>query len=171
MRGLAGRRLGVVVAGLFAFAAAVADDKEKNKEEKLSPDKLPKAVLAAIKAQFPAAEITEAEKETEGGKVVYEVELKDKGQEYEVELLEDGTILEVEKELHDPPAAVTRAVAGKYPKARIIEVAEASKVTDKRLTPTHYEVTIETDAKKELELIVSLDGTSVKIEEDGAEKK
>jgi uncharacterized membrane protein YkoI len=168
MRRIMGWCAVVAVAGLVALgAAAVADDKA----EKLSQDKLPKAVADAIKARFPGGKITGAEKETEDGKVVYDIELTSGGLKYEMDIHADGTIIEVEKEIKDVPTAITKAVEGKYPKAKIVEVMEVNKVEGKKETPIHYEVTIEVDGKKS-EVIVSLDGKTVKTEaEEKKEKK
>jgi uncharacterized membrane protein YkoI len=122
--------------------------------------------MDAVMKRFPGAEITSAERETENGKVVYDIELKHKGRKYEMDIKEDGTIIEIEKEvaLKDVPAAVTRAVEAKYPKATIKEVMEVNKVNGTVETPDHYEITIETADKKKMEVIVSLDGKSVKAE-------
>jgi len=167
MRGLTLWCAAVAVLGLVAPGVTVADDKA----EKLSPDKLPKAVADAIKARFPDGKITSAEKETEDGKVVYDIELTSGGLKYEMDIHEDGTVEEIEKEIKEVPAAVAKAVEGKYPKAKIVEVMERSKVKDKKETPVDYEVTIEQDGKKS-ELIVALDAKSVKTEaEEKAEKK
>ena len=88
-----------------------------------------------------------------------------------MDLHEDGTIIEIEKEIKEVPAAVAKAIAGKYPKAKVVEVMERSKIKDKKETPTDYEVTIEDGGKKH-EVIVSLDGKSVKTEaEEKAKKK
>lgn len=151
--------------------AVQADDKDK-KEEKIPPDKLPKAVMKAIMGRFPGADITSAEKETEGGKVIFDIELKHKGRNYEMDIKEDGTILEISKEVasKDVPKAITKAVMAKYPKATIKEVMEVNKVKGKEETPIHYEVTIEMADRKKLEVIVSLDGKSVKTEAE-AEKE
>jgi uncharacterized membrane protein YkoI len=167
MRGLTLYCVAVAVIGLAALGVGIADDKA----EKLSPDKLPKAVAAAIKDRFPDGKVTSAEKETEDGKVVYDIELTSGGLKYEMDLHEDGTIIEIEKEIKEVPAAVAKAIAGKYPKAKVVEVMERSKIKDKKETPTDYEVTIEDGGKKH-EVIVSLDGKSVKTEaEEKAEKK
>jgi uncharacterized membrane protein YkoI len=165
MRGLMGRLGVVVVAGLVVLAAvARADDKAK--PEKVPLDKVPKAVMDAIKGRFPKAEISSVEKETEDGKVVYDVELKSEGRKYEMDIQEDGTIIEIEKEvaLKDVPEAVTKALEAKYPKATIKEVMEVNKVKGKDETPDHYEVTLVTAEKKEIEVTVSLDGKKVKAE-------
>jgi uncharacterized membrane protein YkoI len=166
--------LGVsAVLGLVLLApVALAQDKEKAKEEKLTEDKIPAKVLAAVKGRFPGAKITSASRERADGKVVYDIELEQKGRKYEMDIQEDGTILEVEKEvpLKEVPEAVTRALQAKYPGATIEIVMEVNLVKDKKETPDHYEVTIVGADKKKKEVIVSLDGKSVKGEGD-TEKK
>ncbi len=148
-----------LLAGLALAVVARAEDKA----EKVPLDKVPKAIMDAIKGRFPKAELTSVEKEKEDGKVVYDVELKENGRKYEMDIAEDGTIIEIEKEvpLKDVPAAITKAIEGKYPKATIKEVMEVNKVKGKEEKPDHYEVTIEVD-KKSKEVVVSLDGKSVK---------
>jgi len=173
MRGLMGR-LGVVA--VAALVVVVARARAEDKAEKVPPDKLPKAVMDAIKGRFPKAEITGAEKEKEDGKVVYDIELKSEGRKYEMDIHEDGTVIEIEKEVvsKDVPEAVTKAIEAKYPKCTVKEVMEVNKVEGKKETPIHYEVTIETAEKKEMEIIVSLDGKKVRTEEEAkkeAEKK
>jgi uncharacterized membrane protein YkoI len=154
-------RLGVsALAWLAVCAVAVASDKA----EKVAPDKAPKAVRDAINARFPGAEVTSMEKETEDGKVVYDVELKHKGRKYEMDIHEDGTVVEIEKEVpaKDVPEAVTKALTAKYPTATVEIVMEVNKVSGKKEIPDHYEVTLRTAEKKELEVTVSLDGKTVK---------
>jgi hypothetical protein len=148
------------VVGLVLVAASAAAD------EKIPLDKVPKAVLDAIKGRFPGADITSVEKENEDGKVVYDVELKHQGRKYEMDIKEDGTILEIEKEVtaKDVLEVVTKAIETKYPGAKVEEVMEVNKVTGKDEKPIHYEATIVTAKKKKIEVIVSLDGKTVKPE-------
>jgi uncharacterized membrane protein YkoI len=162
-----GRRGVVAVAGLVLLATAARAD-EKTKAEKVPLEKVPKPVMDAIKARFPGADLTSVEKEKEGDKVVYDIELKHKGRKYEMDIQEDGTVVEIEKEVaaKDVPGAVTRAVEAKYPKSTIQDVMEVNKVKGKEETPVHYEVTLVTADKKKLEVVVSLDGKTVKTEGD-----
>lgn len=162
MRSLTGWCGAAAVAGLVLAGLAAAADK------KVGLDKVPKAVRDAVKARFPAGEVTSVEKETDDGKVVYDIELTEKGRKYEMDIREDGTVLEIEKEvpLKDVPKAVTDALAARYPKAKVTEVMEVNKVDGKKETPIHYEATIDTADKKGLEVIVSLDGKSVKTEDE-----
>jgi uncharacterized membrane protein YkoI len=157
MRRLLGWLGAVAVMGLF-LASAAAD------EEKVPLDKIPRKVMAAIKARFPGARIDKASKETSDGKVVYDIELTHKGRKYEMDIKEDGTVLEVEKEIpaKEVPRAVTKALKGKYPRHTIKVVMEVNLVKDNKETPDHYEVTLESADKKTLEVTVSLDGKTVK---------
>jgi uncharacterized membrane protein YkoI len=156
-----------VVALLVLGVMARAD------EEKISPDKLPAKVMAAVKERFPGAEFTSITKETMDKNVVYDIELKHKGRKYEMDIKEDGTVLEVEKEvdLKDVPAAVTKAIEAKYPKSTVKEVMEVNIVKGKEEKPDHYEVLIETADKKKMELEVALDGKSIKGGEAEKDKK
>jgi hypothetical protein len=160
-----------VVIGLIVFVPpGSADDK---KPEKLALDKIPKKVMDAIKNRFPNAEITSAEKETENGKVVYDIELKHKGRKYEMDIEEDGTIIEIEKEikLKDLPETIAKAIKAKYPDAQIEEIMEVNKVKGKEEKPDHYEVVLETKTKKKMGITVSLDGKTIKGEKEEKEKK
>jgi hypothetical protein len=157
---------GFVTLGFLAGAFCAEDDKGK----KLTEDKLPKAVRESIKERFPGAKLTSIEKETEEGKVVFDIELKHEGRKYEMDIKEDGTIVEIEKEVaaKDLPEAVAKALEAKYPGGKIKEIMEVNKVDGKKETPDHYEIVVETAAKKKLELEVSLDGKEIK--EGEAEK-
>jgi hypothetical protein len=171
MRGQTGW-FGAIVAGLFLVGPAAAAD-EKTKEEKVSADKLPRAVLAAVKAHFPDPEFTSLTKETTGTKVVYDIELKQKGRKHEMDIREDGTVLEIENEVavKDLPEAVTKALDAKYPKATVKEAMEVNKVTGKDVKLLHYELTVETADKKSMEVLVTADGKVTTEAEEQGEKK
>src|SRR5262245_59339999 len=92
--------------------------------DKIDLDKVPEKIMSAIKGRFPAAELKSVEKEVENGKVVFDVELTEKGRKYEMDIIEDGTVVEIEKEvaLKDFPAEGPKAIDAKYPKATIKEI-------------------------------------------------
>jgi uncharacterized membrane protein YkoI len=171
MRRIPGRFGMSVLAVLLMLVTITRAEDEKAK--KIPFDKAPKAVRDAIQGRFPGADVNSIEKETENGKVVYDVELKQKGRKYEMDIQEDGTIIEIEKEiaLQNVPAAVLQALKARFPKAAIKEVMEVNKVKGKEEKPDHYEVTIETADKKTHEVTVSLDGKNIKKEGDDKEKK
>jgi uncharacterized membrane protein YkoI len=162
---LQGFAAGAVLVILLSAPNARGDD-----DIKLSD--VPKPVLDAVKARFPGAELTEAEKEVEGDETVYEIELKHKGQEYAVSLTPAGKILEIEREVEikDLPKAVAEALAKKYPGAKLEEAEEVT-AGDKRT----YEVEVVLADKKELEVTLDAQGkileTKTEDEDDDDDKK
>lgn len=158
---------------LVALLAAGAVSLPGLGAEKRSGTELPPPVRAAMDHRFPDALLTAAERETENGNVVYDIELKHQGRKYEMDVKEDGTILEIEKEIKpaDIPPAVSKVVEEKYPKSAVKEVMEVNLVSGTTEKPDHYEVTLTPDGGKEKEVVVALDGSSVKEEvPEGSEK-
>ena len=163
MRGLIFRlSVGAVVGLLLLTMAATADDKAK-KIEKIKLEDAPQTVRDAVEGRFPGAKVSTTERETENGKVVYEVALTHKDCKYELHIKDDGTIEAIEKEINlkDVPEAVLKAVKNKYPDATIQAAMEVNKVKDKKETPDHYLIAIKIGDKK-TEINVSLDGKAVK---------
>ena len=155
-------RVAVALLAGFALATPVQAD-----EDKIALDKLPAKVTAAVKEKFKDAELVSASKETEDGKVLFEVQIKFKGKVVEVTLTEDGTINEVETtiEAKDLPKAVTDALEKAYPKATIkkAETIEKGGKTD-------YEVLIDTADKKTIEIKYDKDGKVVEMEDKTGKK-
>lgn len=141
-------------------------------EEKVPLDKLPKAVLDAVKARFPEAKLVAAEKETEDGKTLYEVAITDKEQKIDVTVV-DGKIVEIEKQItaKDLPKAITAALEAKYPKATYKIIEEIIKVKDGVEKLEYYEVLLVTAEKKKLEVVLALDGKITKEEDKSKEKE
>jgi uncharacterized membrane protein YkoI len=138
-------------------------------EEKIELDKLPKPVLAAVKAKFPDAKLTGAAKETEGGKTIYEVAFTFKGHKYEVECNPDGTFVAIDKQIEakDLPAAVAKALKEKYPNAKYKVIEEVTK-NDK---VAEYEVELTTSDNKSVEVVFDPSGKLLKEEKKKEEKK
>ncbi len=166
MRHLVSFLLPVALIGLVSAGRLGAD------EEKFPLDKLPKAVSEAVKKRFPKGEMTEAAKESENGKTVYEVTVKDGGTKIDVTLTPDGTITMLEKEIaaKDLPKEVTEAVEKKYPKATYKLAEEVIKVEDGKEKLSYYEVVVVTADKKTLELEVTADGNIKKEEKKDNDK-
>ncbi len=77
----------------------VQRDRESNEtEEEIAIEALPAVVVDAVNGAVEGGVIVEAERETEDGQVIYEVEVDVDGVEWEVEVDEDGNVLEVESE-------------------------------------------------------------------------
>ncbi len=136
-------------------------------EEKVPLDKVPKAVLDAVKAKFPEAKINGAEKETDKEKkTVYEINISIKDQKADITVTPEGKIVSVEKVIavKDMPKPVAEALEKKYPKATIKQVEEISDGADKI---TKYEAVIITADNKTLE--VSFDPSGKFLEEEKKE--
>jgi uncharacterized membrane protein YkoI len=153
---------GVIVALLVLLGASSRAD-----EEKVPLDKVPKAVVDAVKAKYPGAKLLGAAKETEKGKTTYEVALKHKGHKYEVALTAEGTILEVEKEIavKDLPKAIKEALTAKYAKATLKTAEEIHK--GDKLT---YEVHLVTVEGQRMEVVLDPSGKVLHEERQGKEK-
>jgi hypothetical protein len=168
MRTLMAKLMAAGVVGLsLSFAAVWAD------EEKVSLDKVPPAVLDAVKARFAGAEMLGAEKETENGKTVYEIAVRHNKQKIEVSVSPEGKLLEMEKQIDakDMPQAVVDTLKEKYPDASYKMVEEITKVNGTEEKVDGYEVLLVTAAKKRVEVVVSPDGKITKTEDKGEAKK
>jgi hypothetical protein len=156
----------LAVVGLFLGTSSSAGVRAA--DEKISIDKLPKVVTAAVTKRFPDAKLLSAEKETEDGKTVYDVAIKDKEQNIEVTVTPEGNIVSFEKEItaKDMPKAVTDAVEAKYPKATYKKVEEVYNVKDGEEKMETYEVLLVTEAKKKVEVLVTPEGKITKTTEE-----
>jgi uncharacterized membrane protein YkoI len=141
--------VGVVLLAAFAFAD----------EKKIKISELPEKVVAAVKDKFPGAEITGAEKETEDGKTIYEVEVKHNGKKIEAEFSPEGEFLEMEWviDIKELPETVSNAIKEKYPNATLKRAEKMTKKDDSVL----YEVVIQSGDKKG-EIVVDTTGKIVK---------
>jgi len=111
---------------------AASASAEAEKETKVGLDKVPKAVLDAVRAEYEGAEIKAAETYEDDGETLYEVELTQAGKSIDVSLDEEGEIYEIEEEIDvkDLPKAVTAAVMAKYPGAKIKEAEQVTEYED-----------------------------------------
>lgn len=142
-------------------------------EEKVPLDKVPKTVLKAVQARFPHAKVVSAGKETDAGKVLYEIAITTKDQKIEVTLTPDGKIVEMEKQIaaKDLPKAVSGALEMKYPKATYRIIEEIILVQKGKEQPPFFEVLLLTADQKQLEVSLTPDGAIVKEENQGKEEE
>jgi hypothetical protein len=139
-------------------------------EEAVPQDKIPKAVMDALRAKFPKAKIDKCTKAKEGDDIVYDIEFTQEGRKCEADITEKGTYINYEKAIEAKalPKAVRDAVAKRYPKSTLKEIMEETEVKGKDEKLAAYEVVLETADKKEVEVKVSPDG---KILEDTGAKQ
>jgi len=138
------------------------------REEKVSLDQVPAPVMAAVKARFGDAVVKGAGKETEKGKLVYEITLEDKGHNVDVTLTPGGDLLLIERSVEEsalpPPVAAT--LARKYPGATYRVLEEIVEVDHGRERLASYEVELVTADRRTKEVKVRPDGGGVTEEEE-----
>ena len=89
-------RSSFAVVAIVALAGMVASAGE----EKIKPDDLPKSVASSLNDSISRSHDHQRRTKTESdGKVVFDIELKQKDRKFETDIQKDGTILEVEKEI------------------------------------------------------------------------
>src|SRR5437762_9542589 len=98
----------MMLINLSAFAQAPAQKKVG----------APPAVLDAFKKQYPNATIKTVSSETEGGRIVYEIESMDGSQRRDLLYSADGKVISTEELIPNAqlPKAVVDSLASKYPK-------------------------------------------------------
>jgi hypothetical protein len=146
--------ISVAVVSLGLLAPGRAD------EEKVSFDKLPAAIVEAVKERFPRAQMIKAVKENEDGKTEYEVTIRDGGIKMDVILTLSGTITAIEKSIAAAslPKAIQSAVERKYPKATCKRAEEVITVKNGKEDLDFYEVLLETAKEKRIEVHIGADG-------------
>ena len=144
----------VLLVAVLQTATGRADEPEN-----VPIDKLPTEVAEALKKKYPDAELVEAEKYKEDGKVHYDVTIKFKKQELEVTLTPAGKIVQVLKdiEVQDVPKVVLDGIEKKYPKSTVKGASEISK--DDKVA--EYQLEILTKKKKALDVTFDKDGKFV----------
>src|SRR5947209_14828784 len=146
----------LAVLGMMAASAGWA----RADEEKVALDKVPAAVRATVKKRFPKAEVLDASKETEDGKTMYEVTVKDAGHKIDVTMGTDGKLVSIERQIDqsDLPKKVSAAVTAKYPDAKYEIVEQVIKVENGKEKLAYYEVLLSGVGKNKVELEIAADG-------------
>jgi hypothetical protein len=155
------------VAFLVVFAPAWVSAQAKTDSKR---SRLPAAVLKAIDANCPGAEIDKLDVENEDGIKLYDVEFKaDRG---EIDIAEDGTVLDVAtvvqlKDVPEAAAAVIRKAAGSRGVGRVEQSEVRSRIEKKDgkgrlvpVVPSEYEY--EAELAKGGEIEVAADGRVIK---------
>ena len=83
----------VLCSPVFVKAEDAKGAKVEGKDEKVAIADLPKAVVDAVNKAQPGGKITEADKETKNGVVVYEVDVTNNGKNFEVKVDASGKLL------------------------------------------------------------------------------
>ncbi|HTY37348.1 MAG TPA: PepSY-like domain-containing protein [Bacteroidota bacterium] len=152
---------------LMICALAISQAQEK----KISPKKLPSAVLDAFHKAYPNATIKGASSEVEKGKVTYEIESVEGKVNRDLAYQEDGTCIEIEETL--PVSALPEEVS----KALTKEAGKGKVLKTEKITAgstVKYEFLI-SDGKTKREVVMDATGkvtkTEMKKSKEGKEEK
>jgi len=156
------------IAPAAILAALVLPSLAHAREEKVALDQIPTSVAATVKQRFADATLKGAGKETEKGRLVYEVTLDDKGRNVDVTLTPTGELLMIEKTIptNELPAPVASALNKKYAGATYRTVEEIVEVQGKAEKLAYYEVALVTPKHDSKEVRVTPDGAKVTEEDD-----
>jgi uncharacterized membrane protein YkoI len=150
---------------------SMADSVRADEEEAVPLEKLPTAVLEAVKKMFPQAEMVNASMEKEDDEVEYEVSLKEKGKQIDVMVEADGEIEELEKEigLQDLPKAVTEPLEKMHAKSTWKSAEAVFEIEDGKEELEFYEVQLKSADGKEMEIKIKPSGKIVKDDHEDEE--
>ena len=151
------KRLIVIAVPIAIFAIAGT---AFSQEQTLKKKDVPKAILEEFQKSYPKATVKGYAKETDAGKVVYEIESVEGATHRDISYSADGTVMAVEESMAyaDLPEAVRTNVKKDHAKATI---STCEKITEGEAT--HYELIVKVGKKKQ-ELVYNADGTVVKKE-------
>jgi uncharacterized membrane protein YkoI len=100
---------------VLAMVAVAAENKPEQPPQKVVLADLPAPARAAVEKWLGDGTIKQIEKETENGKVLYDVEATVKGKHVETDIAADGTVLTTEEEVaFDSLPKAVRETAEKY---------------------------------------------------------
>jgi hypothetical protein len=127
----------------------------------------PTAVIQRVSMRFPDAKIASVSTDTEEGKQLYEVTLKQNGRNIDVTTTPAGQLTAIEREItaRDLPATVAQLLRLTYPRATYRIVEEVTTVSGATETPAFYELLLVNAKKQRLEVQVALDGSRILKEE------
>ena len=110
--------------------------------------------------------VAAAGEKNEEQKLIYEVNLRDKGKNIDVTLQPTGEMVLIEKQIAfaDLPKPAAEALNQKYPKARYRLVEEIYKVDQGKENLAYYEALLMDAGKQIWATEVAADGTTLKVE-------
>jgi hypothetical protein len=149
-----------------SYTANAEDKKDSRKEQRLSKNDLPAAILAAFQKQYPNAKIKEVDKEIEDSTICFEIESRDSTTRRNIIYAIDGRVIEIEEAIiaKQLPGSARAAIAKNYLKGKV-EVAEKVIKDDK----TTFEVKIES-GRENFEAVFDSTGKLINSEKVSDEK-
>ena len=156
--------------GLFVLSLCWTAAFAQEREEKVTLDRVPAAVKAAIQKEAGAGEIIEIEREMKEGKEIYEAKIMIDGHKVEIKFAADGTVLgkEMEDEEEEDEDTLTIDQIPEPARAALLKLAGGAKIakagSDKEHGVLVYEAEWEADGTKH-DVAVTADGALLETEE------
>jgi hypothetical protein len=150
--------------GSVPTLAAETTDKDEPAEQALEQADVPKAVIDAVSKKYPKAQLKKFQKEQDGGKTVFEVELASGKDEVSVNVSPEGRILDEEiliKAGALPPQVKAGLDASKYKGWRISKIERV--IHRENENAPEYEMLV-TSRKQRFEVVLDKDGKITKEE-------
>lgn len=129
-------------------------------EQSVKKNNVPKPILEAFQKAYPKATIKGFSKETDQGKLIYEVESIEGRVSRDISYTADGTVITIEERLpvDELPSAVKSSLAKEFPK---VKVSKAEKIT--KGSTTQYELLLGLGREKH-EVVFDGGGTIIRNE-------
>ena len=162
----------MTVAGLLAVLGLASGTRAQ--EQKIPPDRVPKAVMNSAKVRFPGAEIKVASEETEDGKpTVIALEMKHHRHDVNATFKVDGTVVQVATAVPAKklPEVVRRAVEHRYPGASVMGADSVTTGPEVKKKADYYEFYLLTADQKPALVQVDPHGKVLKPEAKTAVKQ
>jgi hypothetical protein len=117
---------------------------------------VPKAVVDAIKAKYPDAEMRKAKKTVNNGTTLFGVGITSKTVEYDLALTPKGKFVEIEKTIPaaELPAKVSETIYAQYPNSTMKKTEKVTVFKEEK----SFKVVVVTADKQTKKLVVNADG-------------
>jgi hypothetical protein len=141
----------------------------RTQEQLLALARVPKPVLAAVRSRFPEGKLRGAARETEEGRMTYEVTLTERGRSIDVTVNPQGALELIERQLlaTELPPPVHQTLRAKYPHSSYRIIEEVITVAQGTETLSYYELLIAKADKTRVEVQIAADGRVLKEEPKG----
>lgn len=139
---------------LFALILFVSCDTDDGNETLLSNNEIPSAILSYIDLHFPDNSIIRAKKETDRGRVSYEISLQG---HFELEFNKDLQIVEIDGSSKLPDSVIPEPIL-----AYVVVNYPDNVITDWELKANQQEVGLDNN----IDLIFDLNGVFLRIDND-----
>jgi uncharacterized cupredoxin-like copper-binding protein len=155
----------LMLALFFALPLLAQKTEKVDEEQTVKRAEVPQNILTAFEKSYPNAKIKGYSKETDEGKVVYEIESKEGKIARDVTYAADGNLVSVEESMlfRQLPKPVQAAMKKEFPKSKTVKCEKILKGS-----VTQYELVIRS-GKKQQEVVFDADGKVLETEQAGEE--